>query len=676
MRIAERDGKIVVVDDDGVVKAAFGWGSRAHRLVLASRYMARGLSPAAGADSNAVDPTLGPSPLDGLSDRQLALREAYGQIGDMHGQFNQTAGADGGAYLPAARNPFRAQGLVCSNCTFWRPDIDLTTGKPGTTGFCDVVSGDVEPDAVCKLWVIPADLVREAAEWVPPWVKKKDEDDKEDAATEPGAPDLADPVAIKAAGLVVRAADTGRILALQRALNPITCPGCDAKVMWDEQDGCWLHSDGSINCWDESGTVCSDHLAVPYDRNAGAWEFPGGKVDPGETPFDAAVREWAEEVGTALPGDATPSGGWASGVYQGFLLDVPVEAGVAINTPLADRTIDNPDDLSETVAWWSPVDLRDLPNLRAELRYSIETWWPLLAPSDDDAGGVGEEATVDGPVVAAGGGVASGMGVRDDNRCPAVAIARATGLPSNFTVEVGGKTIVTTMAELGLGYWDSTPPGGGEFMSWLQARYVGGERPNRNGALWTTSDLQSGFPTVAHGPLNWLHEERRIIGSIVDARFMAGTGTTGQTVAAETTDPHIAVLAGAWRWIYPHEVYSMQAAEESGLLAVSMECVADEVQCAGDSGCGQSFPYDRFVAGDSCSHLKQRGGVKRMVRPTFLGAGVIVPPARPGWADADARMMAVEMAESAFVQAGEPDVSASQWEMLMSQIVRFATSEG
>lgn len=129
------------------------------------------------------------------------------------------------------------------------------------------------------------------------------------------------------AGIALVAADTGRMLMLQRCMS--------------EGDPC-----------------------------GGLWEFPGGGIEEGESPGQAASREFAEETGSHLPEDVKGVSKWDSpdGVYRLHFLETATEDGYA----LFEKEVPNPDDpdgdVTEALAWWSPAHIAERPSsLRAEV---------------------------------------------------------------------------------------------------------------------------------------------------------------------------------------------------------------------------------------------------------------------------------------------------------------------
>lgn len=184
------------------------------------------------------------------------------------------------------------------------------------------------------------------------------------------------------------------------------------------------------------------------------------------------------------------------------------------------------------------------------------------------------------------------------------------------------------------------------YIKMLKGRLVGADKPNRNGAFWTQGDLQFGLPTVANGPLNVGHKSNVVVGTLLSPKF----------VEASDVGPHIETSAMVWRWVRPDLSRAIEDFVEAGKAWLSMECVAQKVQCTGPNGCGMTMGYSDALhkTEKACEHVRERASYRRMVNPMFLGAAVILPPVEPAWADADLSSGGVlAEAEAAMGQVGD-----------------------
>ncbi|ATX67174.1 8-oxo-dGTP diphosphatase MutT [Roseinatronobacter bogoriensis] len=93
---------------------------------------------------------------------------------------------------------------------------------------------------------------------------------------------------------------------------------------------------------------------------AGLWEFPGGKIEPGETPEAALIRELHEELGIDTWASCLAPLSFASHAYDDFHLLMPLFICRKWEGQVTSRE-------GQALKWVRPVDLRNYPMPAADV---------------------------------------------------------------------------------------------------------------------------------------------------------------------------------------------------------------------------------------------------------------------------------------------------------------------
>jgi 8-oxo-dGTP diphosphatase len=124
-------------------------------------------------------------------------------------------------------------------------------------------------------------------------------------------------------------------------------------------DGIKLVLVAALALIDEDGRVLLTQR--PEDKPmAGLWEFPGGKVEPGETPETALIREIREELGIALRAPCIAPLTFASHSYETFHLLMPLFVCRRWEGDVEPQE-------GQQIAWVRAAKLRDYPMPAADL---------------------------------------------------------------------------------------------------------------------------------------------------------------------------------------------------------------------------------------------------------------------------------------------------------------------
>lgn len=174
------------------------------------------------------------------------------------------------------------------------------------------------------------------------------------------------------------------------------------------------------------------------------------------------------------------------------------------------------------------------------------------------------------------------------------------------TAEIGGQLV------------EATAPAANALTALVRGPLVRAGQANLNGAYFSKDDLLFGLNSIAGGPLTVNH-----------LNYACGWIESAELKSQPDLGDYVDITGRVWHRRFGEVWRQTESAIVAGTGALSMECVPSEVACMAD-GCGiQIATMDK-----ACAHILKRSAPRRMVRPVFYGAALVLPPEKPGWPDA------------------------------------------
>lgn len=97
------------------------------------------------------------------------------------------------------------------------------------------------------------------------------------------------------------------------------------------------------------------HRRPMAKHHGGLWEFPGGKVESGENPASALVREIGEELGIALDRNALEPAAFADGAASAEGMEIVILLYTCRKWSGVPQALEG-----EAIGWFAPSEIAEL----------------------------------------------------------------------------------------------------------------------------------------------------------------------------------------------------------------------------------------------------------------------------------------------------------------------------